>query len=599
MTCARLHPDYHPCVRYFRMCSNAALAGALGAAYLGVVFLQLNPGVPLYPMNLLPLLVTLSLSYGVHLTVLFYGGIVLRQIVAFDEFSPAWLSLRLLSWLFAVDAGAASALIWLNLGLNAPMLPLDTARRMAVGGAVVTGAAFVFLFVAVVRYSFGRRRGRLGSSILALVAVASLVLPLLARGPGESPPLASRPLDLDLGLASPAPGPRVVMILLDGGSLDFISTATLQGKLPNFGKILDSGAAMHLATLRPTQPDPVWTTVATGKLPWKTGVRSAALYHVPAASDRLELLPDDCFAQGLVHFGLLKTTSHSSNSLRVRPLWRILATAGISAGIVNWPLTYPAQPTRGYVVSPLFYRPGDPFLEPDDPASIYPPEDLPLARSAGEQVERGTEDAQLAGLRRDGARWRIAGAQPFVTDRMYEQVAQAMQAKARPRLSAVRYTQLDEAGHAFLRYTMPREFGDVTPEERRRYGALLETAYARVDAMVGRAMASLEPDDLLLVVSGFGMEPLDIGKRVLERALGNPDLSGSHEDAPDGFIMAWGRDVAPGRKQRAAAVDVVPTILYFLGMPVARDMDGYPRTDIFERDFTDVRPLASIPTYEQ
>ena len=581
------------------MFSNAVLAGALGVAYLVVVFFQLNPAVPLYPMNLLPLLVTLALFYGVHLTVLFYGVIVFRQIVGYEEFSPAWLSLRLLSWFFAAVATGAAALVWTNLGLYAQMLPLETARRMAAGGAVITGAAFVFLFVAVVRYSFGRRRGRVGSSILALTAVASLVLPLLARGPGESPTLASRPLDLDLGLAPPAAGPRVVMILLDGGSLDFISNAALEGKLPNFGKVLDAGAAMHLATLRPTQPDPVWTTVATGKLPWKTGVRSAGLYRVPAASDSFEMLPDHCFAQGLVHFGLFRTASHSSSSWRVRPLWRILATAGMSSGIVNWPLTHPAQPVRGYVVSPLFYRPGDPSLEPDDPASIYPLEDLPLARSAGERLKRpaAAEEPALAAVRSEAAG--LGGGPPHLIDRMHEEVSQALQARARPRLSAVRYTQLDEAGHRFLRFAMPGEFGDVSAEERRRFGALLETAYARVDAIVGRALTSLEPDDLLLIVSGFGMEPLGIAKRTLDRALGGEDLSGSHEDAPDGFVLAWGRSVQPGRKQRASVYDVTPTILYFLGMPVARDMDGYARTDIFRRDFTAARPLAVIPTFEQ
>jgi hypothetical protein len=526
---------------------------------------------------------------------------VLREMVLFEQFSPAWLSLRLLSWLFAADATGAAAVMWMNVGLYGPMLPLDAARRMAAGAAVVTGAALVFLFVAVVRSSFGRRRGRVGSSILAVVAVVSLAVPLLARGPGESPPLASRPLDVDVGLAPPAPaGPRVVMVLLDGASLDFISTAALEGKLPNFGKILDAGAAMHLATLHPTQPDPVWTTVATGKLPWKTGVRSAALYQVPAANDALELLPNHCFAQGLVHFGLVKTTPHSSNSLRVRPLWRILASGGISAGVVNWPLTHPAQPSRGYIVSQLFYRPGDPSLEPDDPLSINPPEVLPFARSAGERVfGRVDEEPQPAAFSRDRSRWPAHQGEPVVFDSMYEQVAEALQGSYRPRFSAVRFTQLDEAGHNLLRYAMPREFGEVPAAEQRRYASLLDAAYGRVDQMIGRAMASLEPDDLLLVVSGYGMEPLKIGKRMLERALGSPELSGSHENAPDGFLLAWGRAVAPGRKQRAAVSDVTPTILYYLGMPVARDMDGFARTDIFERDFIAERPVTLIPTYEQ
>jgi len=182
---------------------------------------------------------------------------------------------------------------------------------------------------------------------------------------------------------------------------------------------------------------------------------------------------------------------------------------------------------------------------------------------------------------------------------MYEQVARALQERVRPDLSAVRYRGLDVAGHRFLRYAMPRDFGDVSPEERRRYGQVLENAYARVDGIVGRALAALGPDDLLLVVSGFGMEPLTVGKRMLERYIGDPDLSGSHEDAPDGFMLAFGVAVAPGRKPRASVVDVVPTILYFMGLPVAHDMDGYAVTEVFRREFRDNRPMAFIQTYER
>jgi arylsulfatase A-like enzyme len=128
---------------------------------------------------------------------------------------------------------------------------------------------------------------------------------------------------------------------------------------------------------------------------------------------------------------------------------------------------------------------------------------------------------------------------------------------------------------------------------------VLDGAYTRVDAIVGRALAALGPDDLLLVVSGFGMEPLAVGKRMLERYLGTPDLSGTHEDAPDGFMLAYGTVVAPGRKSRASVVDVVPTILYFLGLPVAHDMDGRARIDLFRREFSEGRPVTGILTYER
>ena len=64
--------------------------------------------------------------------------------------------------------------------------------------------------------------------------------------------------------------------------------------------------------------------------------------------------------------------------------------------------------------------------------------------------------------------------------------------------------------------------------------------------------------------------------------------------------MAYGAAVARGRLQaRASVVDVVPTILYFLGLPTGRDMDGYVRTDLFQPSFTEDRPIAFIPTYDR
>ena len=220
------------------------------------------------------------------------------------------------------------------------------------------------------------------------------------------------------------------------------------------------------------------------------------------------------------------------------------------------------------------------------------------ARAAGDLAASNPETASAAFARTD-ARRTCCRREPFVTDRMYEQVARSLQDKLRPDFAAVRYRELDLAGHRYLRYAMPRDFGDVSPDERRRYGQVLETAYERVDAMIGRALASLGPDDLLLVVSGFGMEPLTVGKRLLERYLGNPGRSGSHEDAPDGFLLAYGSAVAPGRKDRASVVDVVPTVLYFLGLPVGHDMDGSARTDMFRREFSESRPISFIQTYER
>ena len=55
----------------------------------------------------------------------------------------------------------------------------------------------------------------------------------------------------------------------------------------------------------------------------------------------------------------------------------------------------------------------------------------------------------------------------------------------------------------------------------------------------------------------------------------------------------------PGRYPRGSVVDVAPTLLYYFGLPVGRDMDGFARADIFTTAFTAERPIAFIPTYER
>ena len=77
---------------------------------------------------------------------------------------------------------------------------------------------------------------------------------------------------------------------------------------------------------------------------------------------------------------------------------------------------------------------------------------------------------------------------------------------------------------------------------------------------------------------------------------------GNHCRSPYAEIVlraAYGASVEPGRRQRGSIVDVTPTVLYFLGLPVGRDMDGYARPDLFKPAFTTGRPIAFVPTHNR
>ena len=262
-------------------------------------------------------------------------------------------------------------------------------------------------------------------------------------------------------------------------------------------------------------------------------------------------------------------------------------------GLVGLPLTHPATGASGFIISDRFHRRADRVVTLDGEPAVSPSRLDDVARGvlAEEQPDRELR------VRLDLLPWTGESGSTVEADRLHHRLAQQLAAVEDVQLQAVRYAGLDAVGHYYLRYARPEAFGDVTEDERRRFGRVLDDYYAYVDMLVGEAIASLREGDLLMVVSGFGMEPLTVGKRVLERVAGDPKFSGTHERGPDGFLLAYGTPVVAARQSRGAVVDVTPTLLYFLGLPVARDMDGFARTDLFTQAFNEQRTITFIPTY--
>lgn len=584
------------------MLSNSIVAAALTASYVVALFLHLNPNLPLGPAQLMPVAATVGLFYFLHLTAIAYILLVVRQLFSRELFSPAWISVDVLTRLATLAAGVGAVLMWRNATAYALVLDEATAGGLGRSALMLAAAAALFALLALLRM---RAPGApaIWAPLFVVVAAGSLAAPFVVRGRGTPRLLEARPIDTAFAAVRAGASPRVIVIAIDAASLDLITRATAQGRLPNFGRILDAGAVRHLATLRPTSAEAVWAAVVTGKLPQKNGVRSAGIYEVAGSGSNLELLPDYCFAHGLQRFGFLVERPHSSATFRTRTLWSIASTNGFSVGVVGWPLTQPAPPVRGYLVSDAYQRAALTASGIDEPSAVYPPE---LNADALAAMESTADDRAAVANASDSGSGGASGPRdprdvgPARTDRVNDRIAQTL-ARTRPaQVTLTRFQSLDAIGHYFLRYAVPSEFGDVSDEERHRLGNVLERQYAMIDDAIGRAMARLSADDLLLIVSGYGMEPLGFGRRVVERVIGDPDLNGTHEAAPDGFLLAYGGSVARARQQtRASVVDVTPTILYFLGLPIGRDMDGYARTDLFQPSFTAERPITFIPTHDR
>ncbi|MGD0782881.1 MAG: hypothetical protein ABSA30_08500, partial [Candidatus Aminicenantales bacterium] len=145
----------------------------------------------------------------------------------------------------------------------------------------------------------------------------------------------------------------------------------------------------------------------------------------------------------------------------------------------------------------------------------------------------------------------------------------------------------------------PEAFGEIKQDEIQKYGPVIRHYLQFYDQIIGKYMAALKDDELLIVYSPYGTEPLPFWKRLVEWLLGNAAVSAYHEQAPDGAVFLFGKSVARGRNlSPVRLVDLLPSILYSLRLPVAKDMDGIVRGAIFTEEFTDQNPIFTIMSYE-
>jgi hypothetical protein len=459
-----------------------------------------------------------------------------------------------------------------------------------------TVAAIGLVGVVALRYSFGRKGTRAAGVLLAVTLTASVAVPLWVRGPGDLPVPAVRRANAVPSPEKVAPvAPKVRIILLDGASLSLVRERAAAGRLPNFGKMLDRGAVMDLATLKPTQAEPVWAAAATGKYSSKNGVRSNAVFRTdPDETDAVDLLPDYCLAYFLVQQGYVTEDPADAESVQARAFWDIAADYGVASGIVRWPLTFPAKLSRGYLISDRFHRGSSSPLRLADARAGAPTSAVEVAREVFDEEEFsvGPNPMPPGGLEND------TGGTPVRWDRVYRDVARRLEPLFSTRVNAIRYQGLDALSHTSWRSAEPGRFNPLS-DASSAGAAALELYYKEIDSDIGRVIDAQAPDDLLLVISGFGMERVSLPKRIVAHILRQVDLTGTHEGAPDGFLIAYGSQVAHAELPRGAIVDVAPTVLYYLGLPVGRDMDGFARSDLFVRPYRREHPVTYISTHER
>jgi predicted AlkP superfamily phosphohydrolase/phosphomutase len=356
---------------------------------------------------------------------------------------------------------------------------------------------------------------------------------------------------------------RVLLIGWDGADWKIIHPLLDAGKMPNLAGLVEKGVIGNLATLYPSLSPMLWTSIATGKRPFKHGILG---FSEPSPAGGVQPVTN-----------LSRTT---------RTVWNIMTLLGLSSNIVGWWPSHPAEPILGCMVSDRFHQAvgekDKPWPMP--PGAIHPerlrerlaplrchPQDLEfglirlfIPRLAEIDQEKERRVSQLA--RTIGECTSIANA------------AQALMRCEPWTLSCVYFDSIDHFCHGFINYHPPRpEWVDERDYEL--YREVVESGYRYHDILLGRLLTECDEQTVVMLVSdhGFHSDRLRPPRVPLEPA------GPAEQHRPYGVFVVAGPGIRKDeRVYGASLLDIVPTLLACLDLPVGEDMDGKVLTGVFE-----------------
>lgn len=539
-------------MRHLGRLGHSLAAGAVAGAALAPVQLLLWEDVRL-PFAKASLAFLAWATWGSLWLGLFYFVILeLFALVPANLLGRNGFSLPLWRRLMAANSLlVASVAVWNRHETRDLLLPAN--RQALAVVAWLTGLYGIVLLALVLR-----RTSRLRSPAIAWGASTLLVAALWgiwAMTPPAEPPLA--------GTDTPTfkAARNLLFVSWEGADLPWLLPILERGDMPFLQSRRDHGAWGQLRTMRPYTRSASLATVVTGCAPAVHGVLGKRSYRLSWLLDHpvTLLLAGPWRDPHQVPWAAWERVPGASP--KRAPIWTILDRSGRPAGNAGWP----RWSTGGWDLQAPLAAEATRFEELDSellaalsPALATAPEAARDARRAfaiasdlHQAVLRRTESGTMGAL--------------VVNTRLVSQLRPAW---------------------------TPAAPGDPSDETLRQAARLLDDQVHQLWSRLGGEAT------LLVVVSPYGMAPPSPWRRLGHLVGHTSEWRVSPSESPDGFVLFSGPGVRPGERLRARRLaDVVPTVLYLLELPVARDMAGGVILEAVSDEHTARVPLRRVASY--
>ena len=290
-------------------------------------------------------------------------------------------------------------------------------------------------------------------------------------------------------------------------------------------------------------------TVVTSQLPARHGIAYHQHFEFAGVGERVRFLPNHDLCQSVMGLRRLLARADAlapwdqihanATDARVARLWEIVARNGKRVGVYGWMNSSPATPVDGFIHG---YGVLEPLNYPPDLLDGLPPLPEPVGTASGP---------------REGPEFIRGLASP---ERAHFDRFMRLALAYRPEVLLFYTHYGDTANHMnWKRETVGEGLFYLGLEHPEFQPGLATTTASRVlDEFVGDVLSRLPEEATLVIVSDHGF-----------------DFRGyEHDNAPPGVLIARGPGVQPGPFSGASLVDVTPTLLHALHLPVADDMEG-------------------------
>jgi predicted AlkP superfamily phosphohydrolase/phosphomutase/tetratricopeptide (TPR) repeat protein len=361
---------------------------------------------------------------------------------------------------------------------------------------------------------------------------------------------------------------KVLVIGWDAAEWKVIMPLIQQGKMPAFARLMSRGVHGKLQTLDPPLSPMLWTSIATGFRADTHGIGG----FIEPTPDGENLRPV------------------TSTSRKVKAIWNILNQEGYKSNVVAWWPSNPAEPINGVMVSNLYQIATKPLDEEwEMPKGTVHPEELSESmkefRIHPHQITLNQVLPFIPNLKDN-----IPLRSDKRTSNVIKNMANAgtihsatchLLEKSDWDFMAIYHDAIDHFSHVAMRYFPPRR-PEIPEQDFDDFQHVVEAAYLFHDRMLARMMSLIDEENTtVLLISDHGFHcdhqrPLYIPKEPSGPAV---------EHSPYGVFVMAGPGIKNNGSQLSGAsiLDITPTLLHHMDLPVGKDMEGKVLHSCFEQ----------------